>query len=181
VLADWMASHFGAAVTWLPFDLHPEYPPEGVERSALTRRYGTGVDDHLRSLFEQNGLAFNPPAVMPNSRNALRLSELARDHGLHEDLHNRLMDATWRDGESVGDVDALRAHAAAVGLPSEEVERVLAGDDYGERVAASTAQAASLGVNGIPAFVLDHRLLVLGAQPRSVFEQAFAQLGEGVP
>jgi len=31
-------------------------------------------------------------------------------------------------------------------------------------------------VNGIPAFLLDRRLLVLGAQPFEVFEQAFAQL-----
>jgi predicted DsbA family dithiol-disulfide isomerase len=28
----------------------------------------------------------------------------------------------------------------------------------------------------VPAFVLDRRLLVLGAQPRELFEQAFEQL-----
>jgi predicted DsbA family dithiol-disulfide isomerase len=43
---------------------------------------------------------------------------------------------------------------------------------------ASTAEAHSLGINGIPAYVLDSRLLVLGAQPREVFEHAFAQLAE---
>ena len=40
----------------------------------------------------------------------------------------------------------------------------------------STAQAVSIGVNGVPGFLLDRRLLVLGAQPREVFERAFAQL-----
>jgi predicted DsbA family dithiol-disulfide isomerase len=172
-----MREHYGANVTWLPFDLHPEYPPEGRPRSELRRRYGERVDDHMRAVFERNGLVFNPPEVTPNSRTALRLSELARDHGLHEPLHDRLMDASWRDGESVGDHDVLRAHAAAVDLPEDDVERVLGGDDYAERVAASTAQAASIGINGIPAFLLDERLLVVGAQPREVFEQAFAQLG----
>ena len=130
----------------------------------------------MRSVFERNGLEFNPPEVTPNSRTALRLSELARDHGLHDALHDRLMDASWRDGESVGDHDVLRANAAAVGLPRDDVERVLAGDDYAPRVAASTAQAASIGINGIPAFLLDERLLVLGAQPRETFAQAFDQL-----
>jgi predicted DsbA family dithiol-disulfide isomerase len=171
-----MRERYGAEVTWLPFDLHPEYPPEGMPRAEIRRRYGEGADDRLRRLFEQNGLAFNPPEVMPNSRTALRLSELARDHGLHDALHDRLMDATWRDGVSVGDRDVLRAHAAAVGLAEEDVERVLAGTDYANRVAASTAQAAAIGINGIPAFLLDERLLVLGAQPRDAFEQAFAQL-----
>jgi predicted DsbA family dithiol-disulfide isomerase len=171
-----MQERHDARVTWLPFDLHPEYPPEGRPRSDLRRRYGEGVDNHMRAVFERNGLVFNPPEVTPNSRTALRVTELARDHGVHEALHDRLMDATWRDGESVGDHDVLRAHASAVGLPSDDVERVLAGDDYAERVAASTEQAVSIGINGIPGFVLDDRLLVLGAQPREAFEQAFAQL-----
>jgi predicted DsbA family dithiol-disulfide isomerase len=171
-----MKQHHGTTVTWLPFDLHPEYPPEGRPRSELRRRYGEDVDDRMRATFERNGLVFNPPEVTPNSRTALRLSELARDQGLHDALHDRLMDASWRDAESVGDHDVLRAHAAAVGLPSEDVQRVLAGDDYAPRVAASTAQAASIGINGIPAFLLDERLLVLGAQPREAFERAFEQL-----
>ena len=47
---------------------------------------------------------------------------------------------------------------------------------YLERVLASTAQAHTIGVTGVPAFVLDRRLLVLGAQPRELFEQAFEQL-----
>ncbi|MFN2433199.1 MAG: DsbA family protein, partial [Gemmatimonadota bacterium] len=53
---------------------------------------------------------------------------------------------------------------------------VITGEAYLDRVAASTAQAQALGITGIPAFLLDRRLLVLGAQPREVFEQAFAQL-----
>jgi predicted DsbA family dithiol-disulfide isomerase len=177
VLAEWMRERFGAQVTWLPFDLHPEYPPEGMPRAELRRRYGEDADDGLRALFERSGLEFNPPEVMPNSRAALRVTELARDRGLHEPLHDRLMDAVWRDGEDLRDDDVLRAHADAVGLERAEVDRVLVGDDYLERVSASTAQAHSLGINGIPAFLLDERLLVLGAQPRDVFEQAFAQLG----
>ena len=42
----------------------------------------------------------------------------------------------------------------------------------------STRQAASIGANAVPAFLLDRRLLVLGAQPNEVFEHAFAQLDE---
>ena len=42
----------------------------------------------------------------------------------------------------------------------------------------STAQAQAVGVTGVPAWLLDRRLLVLGAQPEEVFEQAFAQLDQ---
>ena len=169
-----MRDEHGATVTWLPFDLHPEYPPEGIARADLRRRYGGRVDDHLRALFEQHGLAFAPSDRIPNSRAALRLTELARDHGLHDALHDRLMDAVWERGEDIGDHDVLRTHTDGAGLARDDVDRVLASDEYAERVAVSTAQASSLGINGIPAFLIDDRFLVLGAQPREVFERAFA-------
>jgi predicted DsbA family dithiol-disulfide isomerase len=107
---------------------------------------------------------------------ALRVTELARDRGLHEPMHDRLMDAYWEESQNIGDDDVLRALAAEVGLARDAVDRVLGSGGYRDRVLASTAQAQAVGINGIPAFLLDERLLVLGAQPREVFERAFAQL-----
>ena len=53
---------------------------------------------------------------------------------------------------------------------------MLAGDAYRDRVLGLTAQAVSIGITGVPGFLLDRRLLVLGAQPQEVFERAFEQL-----
>jgi predicted DsbA family dithiol-disulfide isomerase len=171
-----MRHRFGAELTWLPFDLHPEYPVEGIPRQQLLRRYGPGMTDRVRALFERSGLMYNPHAdVVPNSRLALRLTELARDQGLHEPVHDRLMDAYWAEGRNIGNAETLRSLAAEVGL--DDAESVLAGDAYADRVLASTAQAQALGIHAIPAFVLDSKLLILGAQPREVFEQAFERLG----
>jgi predicted DsbA family dithiol-disulfide isomerase len=86
------------------------------------------------------------------------------------------MDAYWAEGANIGDHDVLRTLARDVGLADDDVERVLAGDDYAQRVAVSTQQAVSLGANGVPAFVLNGKLLILGAQPREVFEQALTRL-----
>ena len=133
----------------------------------------------MRAFFAERGLEYNPnPDVVPNSLDALRLSELARDLGRHDELHDRLMDAYWSEARDIGDPDVLRAEAAAVGLPADEVEDVLATDRYRDRVHASTREAYSVGANAVPAFVLDRRLLVLGAQPEELFEQAFRQLEE---
>jgi predicted DsbA family dithiol-disulfide isomerase len=164
-------------VTWLPFDLHPEYPPEGLPRERLLARYGEAGIARTRAMFEANGLDYNPhPDVVPNTRTALRLTELARDRGLHGPFHDRLMDAYWAESQDIGDADVLRSLAAEVGLEHDDVERVLGSDELLDRVAASTHQAASIGITGIPAFLIDRRLLVLGAQPREVFERAFARL-----
>ena len=169
---------FDADVVWLPFDLHPEYPPEGIPLAELHRRYGIGVGerDPLRDRFAAAGLDYNRPQIVPNTRLALRLSELARERGLHERFHDRLMDAYWSEATDIGNPDELRRLAAEVGLDADEVERVLADPSaYLDLVEESTRQAHSLGINAIPAFLLDRRLIVLGAQPLETFRRAFAQ------
>lgn len=112
---------------------------------------------------------------MPNSHAALRLTELARAQGKHAAAHDRLMQAYWEEALNIGDPDVLRTLAAELGL--EDAEASISGGLHGERVAQATAQANAIGINAIPAFLLDRRLIVLGAQPDTVFEQAFEQLG----
>jgi predicted DsbA family dithiol-disulfide isomerase len=134
------------------------------------------MTDRVRAFFTERGLDYNPnPDVVPNSLRALRLTELARELGLHTAAHDRLMDAYWAEARDIGDAEVLRELAAEIGLPAEEVDEVLAGDRYHELVRESTRQAVSIGANAVPAFLLDRRLLVLGAQPEAVFEQALAE------
>ena len=135
------------------------------------------MTERVRSFFAERGLEYNPsPDVVPNSLDALRLTELARDLGLHVAMHDRLMDAYWAEARNIGDPQVLREEAAAAGLPADEVEDVLTGDRYRSRVHESTQQAYSIGATAVPAFVLDRQLLVLGAQPEELFASAFAQL-----
>ena len=135
------------------------------------------MTERMTRFFAERGLVYNPhPEVVPNSLDALRVTELARDLGLHTAMHDRLMDAYWAEAKDIGDHAVLHAEAAAAGLPADDVEDVLVGDRYRDRVHLSTREAYAVGANAVPAFVLDGRLLVLGAQPEEVFEQAFGQL-----
>ena len=133
---------------------------------------------HTEGMFASAGLPYDPPDTIPNTLTALRVTELARERELHEPVHDRLMAAYWAEARNIGDPEELRALAVEAGLDGTEVDEVLAGDAYQDVVLGSTGQAQSIGVNGIPAFLLDRKLLVLGAQPESLFEQAFAQLAD---
>jgi predicted DsbA family dithiol-disulfide isomerase len=162
-----MRERFGATVEWLPFDLHPEYPPEGVPRNP--ERAARGAE-----LFASHGLTYNPPPVSPRSLDAQRLAEHARTQGLYVPFFERTMDAYWAEAQDIGDHAVLGALAAATGV--EGADDLLASDRYADVVRRSTAEAHAIGINGIPAFLLDRRLLVLGAHPRETFERAFEQL-----
>jgi predicted DsbA family dithiol-disulfide isomerase len=109
------------------------------------------------------------------------VTELARERGLHRHVHDRLMRAYWEEARDIGDSGEVLALAVEAGLDEKEAAEVITGDAYQERVLASTAQAQSIGITGIPAFLLDGRFLVHGAQPRGVFEQALAQLDKQGP
>ena len=148
-----------------------------MPREALERRYGPGIHERTRATIEAAGLRYGPPGRIPSSRRALVVTELARDRGLHEPVHTRLMHAYWSEGLDIGDVAVLLDLVAEAGVDRDEAAAVIAdGDGYTERVLASTRAAQSHGINAIPAFVLDERLLVLGAQPHGTFEQALAML-----
>jgi predicted DsbA family dithiol-disulfide isomerase len=166
-----MRQECDAEINWAPFDLHPEYPPEGVPRPPST--------GEMEARFAEHGLVYNPPPIRANSMNALRLAEHARAQGLFDQIHARLFDAYWAEAQNIGDSDVLRALAADVGL--EGADEILETDAYLDLVRASTQQAVAAGVTGVPAFVLDQRMLVLGAHPRSTFERAFTELDSGRP
>jgi len=129
-------------------------------------------------MIEAAGLTYDPSPKLPNTLHALQVTELARDAGLHEPVHSRLMHAYWSEGADLGDDEVLLDLVAEAGLDRDEAAAVIAEGRYADRIARSTQDANRLGINAIPAFVLDRRLLVLGAQPEELFERAVAQLEE---
>lgn len=114
---------------------------------------------------------------MPRSLKALQLAELARAEGRHADIHPRLFSAYWTEGRDIGDVDVLVDIAQAAGLSAEKAREVLEADAYVDQVRASTAAAERAGVTGVPAWVIDRKVLVPGAQPHDIFDQVLTQLG----
>jgi predicted DsbA family dithiol-disulfide isomerase len=129
-------------------------------------------------MFEQAGLPHAEPLEkVPNSRRALMLGELAREHGSFAALHPRLFDAYWARGLDIGDDTVLVGEGVAVGLDEAEIADALEDPRYLEVINAQTRTALGLGASGVPAWVIDRRLLVPGAQPHEVFERVLERLG----
>ncbi len=144
----------------------------------LVERYGSTFSERLNEMFAEAGLSHSLELEkVPNSRRALMLAELARDRGLHEALHPRLFDAYWARGRDLGDEQVLLEEGSAVGLQPDDVEASLRGPGYLERISQQTAGAIELGAAGVPAWVIDERVLVPGAQPHEVFDQVLQRLG----
>ena len=171
----WLRRQLGANVEWLPYHLHPEYPPAGIARAELVARYGDHFAEAVRQMAEDAGLPFNPhPTRVPNTRRALELTEWARAQGAdhHEALHERLMDAYWAEGRDLTGWNELRACLVDVGLDPDEGQAAVETGEYAQPVDDWTGWAQSHGISAIPAFVFEQRILVSGAMPTEVLEKA---------
>jgi predicted DsbA family dithiol-disulfide isomerase len=158
--------------------LHPEYPPEGIPRAQLESRYRAEFSQRLDAMFDEAGLPHAQRLEkVPNSRRSLMLGELARERGVFDALHRRLFDAYWARGLDIGDDQVLIEEGASVGFDRDEIVAVLENPEYLERVHGQTRKALELGASGVPAWVIDERLLVPGAQPHAVFERVLERLG----
>jgi predicted DsbA family dithiol-disulfide isomerase len=168
--AAWLERRYGARVDWYPFDLHPEYPAEGVPRTRHSER--------TRQMIEEAGFEYAPPLDrISNSRGALQMAEFARETGHHDEAHRALFQAYWSQGLDIGDLDVLSEIAVGVGLDAEAALDAVRGERFLDRILGSTGVGVQSGVDGVPAWVIDGRVLVPGAQPHEVFDSVLSQLG----
>ena len=85
------------------------------------------------------------------------------------------MDAYWAEGVDLSQRAGLESLARAVGVSDAAIAQALDDRIWARRVDDSTARAQAVGATGVPAFVIDWRVLVVGAQPRELLAQAVEQ------
>ena len=185
-------SQFGHAdqvdVEWRSFELDPDSPARvGLSMDViLQRKYGMteeqaqSANRRMTDLAAGVGLEYHLDSVQAgNTFDAHRLIHLAARHGLGDAMKERLLAAYFTEGRSVGDHQGLAELAEEVGLDPVEVKETLAGDAFAADVRHDEARAQSLGVSGVPFFVIDERYGISGAQPAEVLlgalDQAWAE------
>ena len=165
--ADLLTS-LGVRVTSLPFELHPEIPPEG-RRVRPDGRLGPTFD-RIEAECAEAGMPFNRPTRMPNTRRALETAEWVRQHepAAFEALHRALFAAHFVDDEPLDDPAVLDRLVDAAGADAERTRAAVERGGASTLVDAAMADAREHGVNGTPAWLLDGGLLIPGSQPRAV-------------
>ena len=82
-------------VDWVPFELHPEIPPEGRLRDeVLPPVYRARAEEGVNRLAAQVGLQLRLHDRLINSRPALQAAEFARQQGRFEQMHHDLFRAS---------------------------------------------------------------------------------------
>jgi predicted DsbA family dithiol-disulfide isomerase len=167
-------------VTYRSFELDPSVPKDVTTPTVgvLASKYGMSADqarDAQRQMEQraaQDGLTFRMSDLRSgNTRDAHRLLHLAKDKDRQAELVERLHRGYFTDQLSIFDHAVLTRLAVEAGLDRNEAADVLASEEYGPAVETDEAMAASLGVTGVPFFVIDRRYAFSGAQPAEAMSQ----------
>lgn len=176
------------------FELDPGRAKGDVEPvlGMLAQKYGMSEErarageEHLGTQAAAEGLAYRTEGRdHGNTFDLHRLLHLAKEHGRQDALLQVLYRANFAEERSLfADADEhLVELAVEAGLDADAARAVLDDPDaYADEVRADEREAAELGANGVPFFVLDRKYGVSGAQPAEVFSQALTQAwGERSP
>lgn len=159
-------------VEWLPYQLNPNMPPEGMDRKAFRSvRFGSwenaqAMDARAVVAGRAVGAAFDYDAQTRTSSTLLAhsLSRLARDEGGWECQH-RVVDALFvayfAKGEDIGDHAVLERIAVEAGMAPQAVRRAVPLQAEVQRVERAVR---ATGLSAVPSYLLDGKLFHTGSQ-----------------
>ncbi|MET0637821.1 MAG: DsbA family oxidoreductase [Chitinophagaceae bacterium] len=165
-------------ITWKSFQLNPNLQTNTGKsiNEYLADVKGWSVEEarqmnaRVTEMAAGEGLTFDfDKAVITNSFDAHRVIQLAKSHGLGDEMEERLFRAYFTEGLDTSDFDTLVKLAAEAGLDPDETARVLAGKEFTEEVERDLYEARQIGVRGVPYFVFNDRYAVSGAQSGETF------------
>ena len=177
-------------VSWNPYQLNPDMPAAGMTlEEYLTLRFGDPkiIQPGLDELAEQGtavGIRFRFDRIerVPNTMRAHQVMYLAESEGRDQTaLAEELMKAFFERGENIGDLEILTELAGRHDLRADDVANVVEDETARQVVQSREAQIRASGIGGVPGFLLNRRLLVVGAQEKDALVGAFdrAMFGEG--
>lgn len=168
-----IADRVELSVRWHPFELAPDMPKDGVllsdymrQRYGATPEQGRASRDRIRAVGEPLGLEFNftDQSRGYNTRRAHILLAWAGEEGGQTALKLALLKAYFTDQANVADEDVLLDAAEAAGLDREQARAALADPRYEAQIEAEEAHWREQNVSGVPAFFINGKYAIPGAQ-----------------
>jgi predicted DsbA family dithiol-disulfide isomerase len=161
-----------ANIRWLPFQLNPGMPKEGMPRAEYRQaKFGSlersrSLDERVIAEGKSEGIefAFERIERTPNTVAAHQLIALAKNQ---EQVVDALFRAYFEEARDIGDPAVLADIAAQCGVkgwPEEAPD-----------VSALEEDVRALGISAVPTFIFERKLGVAGAYPPESLAAAMRQ------
>ncbi|MEO1702108.1 MAG: DsbA family oxidoreductase [Pseudomonadota bacterium] len=180
--AQLVADDITLEVHWRPFQLDATLPESGLDRKTyLENKFGGSersreIYAHIKQTGTSEGIdfKFDKIAVSPNTLNAHRLIRFAGEENVETQnkVVEELFDSFFLNGVHIGDLEVLAQIGAKAGMAHDKLLTRLTSDEARQETSAEVARAHEIGVTGVPCFIFDRKIAVMGAQPADHLVQA---------
>lgn len=181
-----------AEIRWMPFELNPTMSPSGEDQDThIARKYGRSPDElaqtrgTIRDLAEKAGFSLSyegegeaPAPMMWNTNAAHRLLRWALETAGPEAqtrLKLALFRAHFQQRRNVSDPEVLADVAQAEGLERAAALVALTDDRLASTVAWEEDRAQDMMITGVPAMIVNGKMMIPGAQQPEVYVAALRQ------
>lgn len=180
-----LAGEVAVELTFKPFELNPDMPPEGENAvEHMMRKYGRTLAEvtarNVMVIDRGNALGFTFDLAKRthfyNSFDAHRLLYWSVAQGRQVALKHALFKAHFSDGENISSHDTLVRLAGEAGLSTVRAQGVLGSGEFAGEVRELEDFYLRRGINSVPAMILNGRHLVAGSKSVEEYEQAIRQI-----
>lgn len=160
-------------IQWQAFELNPDASGDGEPiLQALSRKYGRSPAEmeaaqaDMMRIASDLGLNFSrmQERYTRNTFDGHRLVKWAGESNRQTDMKLALFDAYFGHAANIADHGVLQACAEGIGLDGQQARELLQSDRYADQVREEEAHWQQAGVTGVPAFILNRRYMISGAQ-----------------
>ncbi|ART81361.1 hypothetical protein CBP31_00860 [Oceanisphaera profunda] len=180
-----LATEYTFTVQWHAFELNPDHSGQGEPiLPALAQKYGRSEAEmrdnqsHMMTIAQELGINFDSIQQRRtcNTFDAHRLVKWAGEQGQQTAMKQALFDVYFGHALDVSDHQVLLDCVTALGLDSVAAKQVLESDQYVAKVRADEAKYQQAGVTSVPAFIINGKYLVSGAQESAAWLQTLQQV-----
>lgn len=188
-----LEGEIAADIRWHAFELNPDMPDDGEERTAhIARKYGRtleqsrGVQEQMSEAAKAAGVSLDykgdepaPDAMMWNTFDAHKLLTWAlEEHGpdLQTKLKLALFEAHFNYRRRIGERSVLLDVTEEVGLDREAGEAALADEELARKTRVEERAAMEMNITGVPAMIVEARFMIPGAQPPEAYVNALRRV-----
>lgn len=173
-------------IRWHPYQLDPTLPPEGRDRK-LYLETKFGGPDRAKAIYaniEQAGKAegipfdFRAIKVSPNTIDAHRVIRWSTNANAQDAVVEALFSAYFLEGRNIGDHDVLVDVARTNGMDETLVRTLLEKQADVNLIEEEIALAQSLGIDGVPCFILANSYAIAGAQDPQILANAMRKAAD---
>jgi predicted DsbA family dithiol-disulfide isomerase len=170
-------------VRWLPFQLNPTMPKEGISRKEYRiRKFGSWeqsleLDAKIVAVGQTEGIHFALGRIerTPNTVDAHRLIWLADQQGCQDAIVESLFLAYFTEGRDISNRQTLIDVVAEAGLERHRAEAMLNSEEGMDAIKEAQELSRWHRVDGVPFFIINNEITLSGAQQPDVFLDAFRE------